>query len=271
MTQPLSPDEIAQLVEFAEGVAYADLFRFAPAELHMQVESVGSAIALVAETMDIVLFNRVIGLGLREPATEAMVDRIVARYRQAGIRNFTVQVSPTAQPAALLGWLTARNLLRRDNWAKVYRTAEAQVLIPTDLRIERIGRELADAFAEVACAAFEMPDQLRPWIAQSVGQAGWHHYLAFDGERPVATGALFVREDAGWLGFGSTLASHRRRGAQGAIMSQRSQDAADLGCRWLVTETGEDLPDHPNPSFRNMLRIGFELAYQRPNFIFTAD
>jgi hypothetical protein len=143
------------------------------------------------------------------------------------------------------------------------------VLIPTDLRIERIGRESADVFAEVACAVFGMPDPLRPWIAQSVGRAGWHHYLAFDGERPVATGALFVQGDAGWLGFGSTLASHRRRGAQGAIMSQRNQDAADAGCRWLVTETGEDSPDQPNPSFHNMLRVGFELAYQRPNFIFA--
>jgi hypothetical protein len=83
MTQALSPDEIAQLVEFAEAEAYADLFRIAPPELHMQVETVGSAVALIAETIDIVLFNRVIGLGLREPATEAMLDGIVARYRQA--------------------------------------------------------------------------------------------------------------------------------------------------------------------------------------------
>lgn len=54
-------------------------------------------------------------------------------------------------------------------------------------------------------------------------------------------------------------------------MSKRIKDAVELGCRWLVTETGEDLPEHPNPSFHNMLRTGFELAYQRPNFIFATD
>jgi hypothetical protein len=27
------------------------------------------------------------------------------------------------------------------------------------------------------------------------------HYLAFDGDRPVATGGLFVRHDIGWLGM----------------------------------------------------------------------
>ena len=39
------------------------------------------------------------------------------------------------------------------------------------------------------------------------------------------------------------------------------------GCRWFVTETGEDLPDRPNPSFRNMMRAGFHVAYHRPNFM----
>ena len=47
-------------------------------------------------------------------------------------------------------------------------------------------------------------------------------------------------------------------------MARRIRDGADLGCRWLVTETGEDTPHHPNPSYHNMLRTGFLLAYQRP-------
>ena len=153
----------------------------------------------------------------------------------------------------------------------MYRKAETQVAVPTDLRVERIGAAHAAAFAEVACAVFGMPDHLRAWLEQSVGRSGWCHYLAFEGDLPIATGALFVQGDAGWLGLGATLPSHRRRGAQGAIMARRIRDAADLGCRWVVTETGEDLPDHPNPSFHNMLRTGFALAYQRPNFTFQAD
>ena len=76
--------------------------------------------------------------------------------------------------------------------------------------------------------------------------------------------------DGDWY-YGTSIAtrpSHRRRGAQGALLARRIRDAADLGCRWLVTETGEDLPERPNPSFRNMLRTGFELAYQRANYLF---
>src|SRR6266508_575389 len=265
-----SASDIAQLVEFGDAEAYADMFAAAPHDLCLRVERIGSAFMLVADQIDVMLCNRVIGLGVKEPATEVMVDAILTAYQRAGIRNFALQISPIAQPAALAEWLPVRHLIRADNWAKVYRAPAAAVDVPTDLRIARIGPADAVAFASVACVAFGLPDFLAPWIARSVGRAGWYHYLAFDGDRPVATGALFVRDHGGWLGMGSTLPSHRRRGAQGAVIAQRIRDAAVAGCDWVVTETGEDVPEHPNPSFHNMIRTGFVLAYQRPNYLWQA-
>jgi hypothetical protein len=57
-----------------------------------------------------------------------------------------------------------------------------------------------------------MPAVMQPRLAAGVDQPGWAHYPAFDGETPVAGGALFVQGDVGWLGIGSTLPAHRRRG-----------------------------------------------------------
>ena len=39
---------------------------------------------------------------------------------------------------------------------------------------------------------------------------------------------------------------------------------------WFVTGTGEETAAHPNPSFRNMIRAGFRLAYHRDNFMTAA-
>ncbi len=47
-------------------------------------------------------------------------------------------------------------------------------------------------------------------------------------------------------------------------MARRIRDAAALGCRWMITETGEDLPQQPNPSYHNMLRTGFLLSLSTP-------
>jgi hypothetical protein len=267
--------EIAHIVEFGEAEAYADLWQAVPADFAaaygLRLRRFGSGLAIMMEAVDIVLLNRVIGLGLKEPATEAILDEIVGWYRGAGLKNFAVQLSPAAQPSAMPEWLAGRGLQVRDNWAKVYRETTPPPEIVTSLRLEHIGPGQAAAFAQVACSVFGMPDFMTAWLAAPVGRPGWQHFLAFAGSVPVATGALYVHGEVGWLGIGSTLPDYRRQGAQGAIMAQRIRAGATLGCRWLITETGEDRPDRPNPSYHNMIRTDFILAYQRPNYIFQAQ
>jgi hypothetical protein len=42
--------------------------------------------------------------------------------------------------------------------------------------------------------------------------------------------------------------------------------AIEEGARHLVTETGEQIGDEPNPSLRNMLACGFAKICSRENF-----
>ena len=266
----LAPQEISRLVELAEANAFADWWNAVSEEVAsqfgMQHRHLGSATALAMSGLDIPLFNRVLGLGVVEPATEEMIDRIAALYAPSG-NTFIVQLAPGAQPADLPGWLEQRGMRRGDNWVKVYRGNKAPPDIPTDLRIEPIGPEYAEAFAQVGLAAFGMPPALGPMLVAVVGRPRWRTYLAFDGDTPVATASLFVHDGVGWLGVGATLPSHRRRGAQGALMARRIRDGIEMHCNWFVTETGEETAANPNPSYHNMLRTGFELAHLRANYI----
>jgi hypothetical protein len=36
----------------------------------------------------------------------------------------------------------------------------------------------------------------------------------------------------------------------------------------MIAETAEEKPDKPVASYRNMRRMGFEIAYLRPNYIY---
>jgi len=259
--------QLAKLVELGEAEVYADMFAAAPAEWGLRVERLGAAIALIAPPFDAMLFNRVLGLGVIEPVSEAQLAESMALYRQASLRHFGIQLSPIARPPAVPDWIRACGLQQADNWAKVYRAAAEPIEIHSALRVEAIGREYAADFGRVVCAAFGMPTALQPWLENLVGRANWRTYLAFDGEQPVAAGALFVRGKVGWLGIAGTLPAYRRHGGQGALMAQRIRDAAGLGCHWVITETDEDSAERPNPSYHNMLRTGFILAYQRPNYL----
>jgi len=267
----LTSEQIAILNEFGEADAWADYFLCAPPEFareyKVEAKRIGSVRVTMIPGMDWAFFNRIVGLGVREPAVESLLDEAIGVLQDAGCKNYMAQVCPSAQPSSLPDWLSARGFTKSRNWAKVYRDNEAAPTIATDLRVERIGTEYASAFADVVLTAFEMPLELQPMIAGVVGKPGWHHYLAFDGDQPVSAAAMNVSGGTGWLGFGSTLESHRKRGGQGSLFAQRIADGLKLGCQWFVTETGEDTPESPNPSYHNMLRAGFKFAYLRPNYV----
>jgi len=114
------PQDVARIVELGEAEAYADFYHSAPADFAarqgVRVERIGSAIAILMPGLDAMLFNRVMGLGVREPATATRVDDVVAMYQRAGIQNWAVQLNPAAQRSELPAWLEARGLARKDDW-----------------------------------------------------------------------------------------------------------------------------------------------------------
>jgi hypothetical protein len=259
--------ELSRILELTEGAAHADMFRVAPPEYGFEVEETDEYVARFAPSMDVMMFNRVVGLGLNSPASKSTIERLVQRYRDKGVKNFAIQLSPDAQPPELYQWMSELGLGVRDYWTKGYRPADLNLTVDTDLRVEQIDKSQANIFGEVACAGFEIPLSLLPLIASPVGLPGWKHYIAWDGDRPAAVAALMVKGDIGWLGLGATAPEFRRRGAQGALIARRIRDGSKLGCKMFVAETGKDVPEKRNPSFHNMIRTGFVVAYDRPNYM----
>jgi hypothetical protein len=264
----LTPQEIAQLVEAGEAIAmkdaYGALASYRP-EMGASIEDVDGSVCCVLRTVPSTMFNRVLKFGLDTPASEASLD-LVRRVFEAHDLPFAIQLSPLAGPEMLKGWLDERGFVVTTNWVKFYRDVAPPAEIQTDLRIVVAGPDDRETYGRVMAQGFGAPDMLRPWFEAAIGRPGWTHYLAYDGDMAVAGAQMFVHGDSAELFGAATLESHRGRGAQGALMVRRINDAAELGCRWVVSETREETEGAPNPSFHNMVRTGFRTAYVRPNY-----
>lgn len=267
-------DDVTTGLELSEAVAWSDLFRLAsPAAKEvcgLDVRRVDSAEAVVASELDVLAFNRVIGFGVDRPASEGTIDDIVEFYGKAKARRFFVQLSPASSLPNAARWLEARGFRRYNHWVKLYRPVGDVPPFRSDLRVERIGTEHAGEFGAIVASCLGWPAFVGPWVACLVGQPHWRHYVAFDGRKPVATAAMRVVGDDGWIDFAATLPDYRGRGAQGALLSRRLEDAAEIGLKRVVVETAESTPERPSSSFRNTIRCGFRVAYVRPNFLFEA-
>ncbi|HEY3215421.1 MAG TPA: hypothetical protein VGK93_02910 [Candidatus Eisenbacteria bacterium] len=237
------------------------------AELGLAHRPIGSALAVAAAEVDILAYNRVLALGVETPATEAELEEAVEFFRAMGVPRCMAHVAPGALPARLEAWLGARGFVRHNHWLKLCRDLSDLPREPATPRTARTGAEHAEAFARTEVEAFGHAERLTPWIAGTVGRPGWHHFATFDGADPIGFGALFVSGRAAWLGFASTRASHRRRGVQSALIAARLRAAAALSCELAVVETADDMPEKPNPSTHNLMRMGFRIAYRRPNWV----
>jgi GNAT superfamily N-acetyltransferase len=184
-----------------------------------RAELVGGALCVAHEAVPVLELNRAIPVG-----EEMDVDAIAAWY--AGERHMI---------AAKLD-LRSRGYAPGNPWMKFERDAAPAPRADTGLRIE----ETLDAgvFGPVAAEGSGLPAGAAAPIAAIVGAAGWHCFIAFAGDEPAASGALYVDGRSAWLGIGATRPPFRRRGAQSALLAARIDRARTLGAALLTTETG---------------------------------
>jgi GNAT superfamily N-acetyltransferase len=252
--------------ERGELEAFHDLYRAAPPG-GGRVAVLGGAVCIaLPQAPRSAMFNRVLGLGLEQPATRAQFDGIRDLFADLGV-EWCVALAPEAEPPELSSWLETQGFAPGYAWAKFRRGPTEPIERGTELQIAEAGTDEAEAFGDVFVRAYRTPDLFREWLARLPGRPGWRCFVAFDRQMPVATGALFAKDGVGWLGIAGTLPEHRRRGAQGAILAARIRAAAEEGCEVVVTETGQKLEGRPSSSYRNIERAGFEFAYVRPNYL----
>ncbi|HYR51428.1 MAG TPA: GNAT family N-acetyltransferase [Candidatus Dormibacteraeota bacterium] len=235
----------------------------------IRFERLGHVDLLIMTHVDLLMFNRMSGLGVDEPASEELLDQAIGRYRKAGVPRFFVGVSVAARPIQLTDWITGRGLSLHNSWVKLTRPVDPIPNAFTTARIKEIGREHADDFGRTIQTVFGMPERMADWAAALVGQPGRRHFMAFVHDKPVGTAALYYEGDWAEFGYAAVLPDSRGKGIQAALIAARIRAAREAGCKWISMETAEETLEKPSYSFRNAKRMGFETMYLRPNYLGT--
>jgi GNAT superfamily N-acetyltransferase len=206
--------------------------------------------------------NRAYLCGTEPGMTSDGVTRLIDLFVAEGVRRFFVWLSPGPDMETVRGWLEACGLsrVRRTGYPTLCRVDRTPVQFKTDLEVREVSP------GEIAAARDQLGETLWPEYARSAGQEGFFHYMAFDGNRPVAIAALCVFEDLGYLMAAATIEGDRKRGAQQALIARRIERAERMGCALLVSETLYMI-EH---SYRNLQRAGFREAYEKEIYEWNA-
>ncbi|MFD4604504.1 GNAT family N-acetyltransferase [Streptomyces sp. NPDC058464] len=244
--------------------------------LGMSAARIGGGVVL-SMTDDVTHFwSKALGFGVATPVTADLVKEVCDFYRAAGTPQAVLQIAPAFLPEDWADICEQEGITASGSaWVKLVcpvdeavARADASGRSPDGIRVAPVEAGQADVWGEVMMTAFGMPvEPYARMAAGSVGQPGWHPHAAWlDGEL-VGTGTMYVRDGTAQFFAGSVAAHARNRGGQTALLAARARRAQQLGCGTLVAETGAETPGTHNPSLHNMLRLGFEVAYERRNWL----
>ena len=261
-------------IEFLEAEAWTQRVHALPASLRerlgTRVRRFGGAVAIATPGADAAAVNRTIGIGLDRPLDDALLGEVTGFFRAAGVPRWLIECGPDTMIVGGPETLTLQGgMLRTPTVKMVGEPRDTVSASAGSVSVREVGGEFADAFRSIVGAAYDIRDLVDPDLFSVLGTPGWRYYMAFDDERPIAGAAMFVQDGGAWFGVAGTAADARNRGAQTALLARRLSDAKRLGCSWVTAETSPDTAERPNPSYRNMLRAGFRVAYLRDKYVFV--
>ncbi len=205
------------------------------------------------------------GLGVFEETTPEHLDQLEAFFKDRGADVFH-EVSPMAD-ASLLSLLNKRGYRPIELTSVMYRPLVGELGEPRE-RDERlithvISPDEVEVWARTAADGWGAEEPELAEFIFNMGRVsaqceGGYPYIAeFDGT-PISTGMLLIYDDLCILAGASTVPAGRKKGAQGALLSDRMNFAAQQGCTMAMMCAAPG-----SQSQKNAQRNGFEIAYTR--------
>lgn len=263
-------NETLQSLETVEQNAWSGLYKSASPETakalginYRSYEQAGASIISSSETL---AFNRV--LGLQDITSIHLLEDIKREYKSSGVKRFFLQLHPDTLTRHSLSLLRATGFCFYNNWVKLYRDAAPVKHIETDVITKKAMPWEPQLAAQLLINCFGWNSSLQPWLEEWANLKNWTFYIGRYNGIPVSVGGMYIEGEYAWLAFGATLKEYRELGAHKAMIERRLNDGIEAGCRHFIVETGETHTEKKVQSNKNIIEMGFNTVYIRPNFIF---
>jgi hypothetical protein len=226
------------------------------------------ALQIWNRTAPVLLFNRLIGLGMFAEATEAVIDVMLARMRAAKAPA-QIQLMPPAPPK-LATMLAERGFAPTASWLVHYRTLDGDLpnVATPGYRIERLTPANAAIWSDALMAAWGFaPRVVTGALALTIPMAQNPAFVCIAAINEasgqiVGGGVLYAFGGVAGLYADGVRAEHREHGLHDALIAARLAEGRRIGCDLAYCQT---LASHP--AEHNMQQAGFSVACEQSNFV----
>jgi hypothetical protein len=216
-------------------------------------------LALMAPTIPNPYFNRI--LISAPPAGDQLTATLNAFDEKAA--KPLIDVNPGAIDTGTARILSSRGFAQTDFHPLFVRQFAEWKPAPPKLKTRIVSTtDDLKAFQELYVQGWDISagfaGTMKSYIEKWASYPGWYLFLASDGEMPISTAVLFVKNRTSYLADATTPAPLRGRGARMSLLAARIEQAKALGCEVLFSRA-----DFGSVSHKNMEKIGIPMSYTR--------
>jgi hypothetical protein len=267
----------AAAIERAEARAWSDMYAAAPREFAraagVSTRQVAGALVTSWAATGRRYFSRTIGLGVLEPASEAVLDAVVAGYEEAGIDMFLIASQPHCQPPEFEQWLRQRGFDAFDVHDRVVRGAaplragDRLETNPRGLEVEVVTAATQDEWADFIQRTYRLDtDQ---WLQGLIGRPRWRQYVVRErGAIVAARGTYLTPERVMWSGMDGPVpglpTDYFEPDAR--LWEAIVADGLAAGARMFIADIEAPSPSLDTPAYDYFARLGFTRPYARTHW-----
>ena len=257
--------------EAAELGCWKDYYDYCPKRkaklLGLEHRKIGPVHCFAMPAHDILAFNRTVYPG-QEQLTESVLKEVSMFYLRLGIKRWMIQFPSLVDRSLLTPVLTSCGYSFHNRWVKLEKRATVPLHpLSHGLTVQEASSKDREVVAAIISCSFGFPFEVGCVLSAPLGKKDWRFYMAMRGKEPISTSSLHLHHKIATLGVAATPSYARGLKAQQAQIIQRMNDARNFGSHFVNVETGEDLPEKPNYSFRNMIRQNMEVVYHKYNYV----
>lgn len=269
MLEPLTKS--ALLIEGTELAAWQDLIDAAPDSFRLarglNYKRIGGGLAINFQSMPIPLFNRVIGLGLSEPLTSAVLDDVKAYYSHN--EKYLIHFFQGMKPADTESLLTEQGFYLAGSWDRVVRDGKSlRVTNENDsIIVKQVDASLKDDWVNFLIDTYGFDFYV--WPNAFALRNGWKHYVAIRNNKIVACRSFFMTKDKTvFSGVDAPVPGVMTKDCSPdfAIWRKSIADHLQEGAQLFVADIELPNPTTNIDAYDGFKQLGFEIPYTRYHY-----
>ena len=260
------------MIEQTEIAAWRDLIDAAPDTFKvtngLRYKLIGGGLATNFQNEPIPLFNRVIGLGLTEPVTRDVIDKIKKFYSHK--EKYIVHYSSPVKPSNTDSLLKKEGFYLAGSWERIVRGNEPLDQPDTNtnnIEVKRVDEFLQESWVNFLINTYHF--NFYAWPRSFALRKGWRHYVALKNDKIVACRSFFITpQKTVFSGVDAPVPGVMTPDCQPdfAIWKRAIQDCLNDGAILFVADI--ELPDKEKnkSAYEGFKQLGFHIPYTRYHY-----